>query len=118
MDRAEFERIVQEEFDALPELFKHNLENVRIVVEDMPGERWKTGRGMLLGLYEGVPLNRRGIDYGMFPVVPDSITLFRKNIESIAASEANVREQIRTTLVHEIGHYYGMSEADIRRAGY
>jgi predicted Zn-dependent protease with MMP-like domain len=118
MENALFEQIVEEEFEAVPDLFKRNLENVRIVVMHDPEPHRARGRGMLLGLYEGVPLNKRGSDYGVYPVVPDTITLFQQNIESIAGSEAEVRRQIRATLIHEIGHYYGMSEADIRRAGY
>jgi len=55
MDRAQFEKILQEEFDALPELFQHNLENIRIVVEDQPQKKWAGGRGLLLGLYEAFP---------------------------------------------------------------
>jgi predicted Zn-dependent protease with MMP-like domain len=73
---------------------------------------------MLLGLYEGVPLPRRGIDYGVVPVMPDTITLFQNNIESIARSESDVRRQIRETLIHEIAHHFGMDEDEIREAGY
>jgi predicted Zn-dependent protease with MMP-like domain len=73
---------------------------------------------MLLGLYEGIPLTRRGVDYGMYPVVPDRITLFKQNIEIIARDEQELRAKIREVLIHEIGHYYGMSETEIRRAGY
>jgi predicted Zn-dependent protease with MMP-like domain len=118
MDRQQFERIVEEEFERLPTLFRERLENVRIVVEDQPTSRHAHHRATLLGLYEGIPLNRRGSDYGVYPVIPDTITLFQDNIESVSADDAEARRQIRTTLIHEIGHYYGMSEADIRRAGY
>ena len=118
MDREQFDQVVEEEFESVPDLFRKNLENVRIVVEDEPHQQLNRGRGLLLGLYQGIPLNKRGSAYGAYPVVPDTITLFRKNIESIAANEEDVRRQIRVTLIHEIGHYYGMSEADIRHAGY
>ena len=118
MDHDQFERIVEEEFERVPDLFRNNLENVRIVVEDEPPRQLHRGRGLLLGLYQGIPLSKRGNDYGVYPVVPDTITLFRKNIESIAADDEDIRHQIRVTLIHEIGHYYGMSEADIRQAGY
>ncbi len=118
MDQERFEQIVEEEFERVPDLFRQKLENVRIVVEEEPGSQRLRSRGLLLGLYEGVPLSKRGSDYGVYPVIPDTITLFRKNIESIAANEEEVRYQIRMTLIHEIGHYYGMSEAEIRRAGY
>lgn len=118
MDRTRFEGIVEEEFERLPDLFRQRLENVRIVVEDQRGSRHARRTGMLLGLYEGIPLNRRGNDYGVYPVIPDTITLFQDTIESISADDAEVRRQIRMTLIHEIGHYYGMSESDIRQAGY
>jgi len=123
MTRERFEAIAEEEFAVLPEPFRKRIENVRIVIEDVdsPAERRRAGvdrSSMLLGLYEGVPLPRRGIDYGIVPVMPDTVTLFQKNIESIARSEAEVRTQIRETLIHEIAHYFGMDEDDIREAGY
>lgn len=118
MERAEFEAIVEEEFGNLPDLFRHHLENVRIVVDDQRGSRHARTRGMLLGLYEGIPLNKRGSDYGVYPVIPDTITLFQDTIESVSGNDDEIRRQIRITLVHEIGHYYGMSESEIRRAGY
>jgi predicted Zn-dependent protease with MMP-like domain len=73
---------------------------------------------MLLGLYEGVPLSRRGTSYGAYPVVPDRITLFQRNIEATAGSEEELRERIREVMVHEIAHHFGMSEKEIRDAGY
>ena len=123
MTRERFETIAEEEFAVLPEPFRQRIENVRIVIEDVdtPAQRGRAGLGrssMLLGLYEGVPLPRRGIDYGVVPVMPDTITLFQKNIESIARSEAEVRKQVRETLIHEIAHYFGMDEDDIKAAGY
>lgn len=123
MTRERFEAIADEEFADLPEPFRQRMENVRIVIEDVdsPAQRRQAGLGrssMLLGLYEGVPLPRRGIDYGVVPVMPDTITLFQKNIESIARSESDVRRQIRETLIHEIAHHFGMDEDEIREAGY
>jgi len=123
MTRERFEAIAEEEFANLPEPFRQRMENVRIVIDDVesPAQRRQAGLGrssMLLGLYEGVPLPRRGIDYGVVPVMPDTITLFQKNIESIARSESDVRRQIRETLIHEIAHHFGMDEDEIREAGY
>ncbi len=114
---------MQEVFDTLPEKFRSAFENVRIVVEDVPLEatqrRFATrGGSMLLGLYEGIPLSKRGSDYGVYPVIPDTITLFQRNIESVSRSEAEVRKRIREVLIHEIGHYFGMTDAEIRKAGY
>lgn len=123
MDTAEFERVAQETFDNLPERFLTAIDNVRIVVaEGPPLERqiprgYRSG-GILLGLYEGISLRRRGGWYGMSPIVPDTITLFKSGIEAIARSENDVRRIIRDTLIHEIGHYFGLSEREIRNAGY
>src|SRR5512136_3173254 len=114
MDRGAFEQIVEEEFEALPDLFRHHLENVRIVVEDQPEHQRVREKSILLGLYQGIPLSKRGNDYGMYPVIPDTITLYHANIERVAGGVEEIRRQIRQTLIHEIGHYYGMSEADIR----
>ncbi len=123
MDREEFERVAQGVFDALPERFRGAIDNVRIIVVDGEPEvpafrRGYRPRGLLLGLYEGIPLTRRGTGYGMYPVMPDTITLFRRNIESISRTEEEIRAVIRDTLIHEIGHYFGMSEQEIRDAGY
>lgn len=123
MDKAEFERVAQETFDNLPERFRASIENVRIiVVEGLPRHEqiprgYRPG-GILLGLYEGVSLPRRGTWYGMYPVVPDTITLFKSGIEAVASTDEEVRGVIRDTLIHEIGHYFGLSEREIRDAGF
>lgn len=122
MTKEEFERIVQEEVDALPGQYSE-LDNVRVIVEDEPSARTKGKMGMnntsmLLGLYEGIPRPHRGTAYGMYPVVPDTITLFRHNIIKVGKTPSGIREQIKDTLIHEIGHYFGLSELEIRNAGY
>jgi len=117
MDRESFERMVQEEYDMLPEMFRSTMENIRIIVEELPPAGRRV-RGMLLGEYSGIPLSKRGVDYGVYPVVPDTITLYKQNLETLAEAEPDLRRHIRETLIHEIGHYFGMSEAEIRRAGY
>lgn len=123
MDRDEFEKVVQEVFDSLPAQFHATIDNVHIVVEELPASRSNSRKGIrsggiLLGLYEGIPLTKRGVDYGMYPVVPDRITLFRQNLQAVSRDDHDLRAKIRETLIHEIGHYYGMSETEIRRAGY
>jgi len=122
MTKEEFDQIVQEEVDALPSPYCE-LDNVRVIVEDEPSARTlekmrMNNRSMLLGLYEGVPRPHRGTAYGMYPVVPDTITLFMHNIVKLGGTPNGIREQIKDTLIHEIGHYYGLSEAEIRNAGY
>ena len=123
MELEEFERIAEEAYEALPDAFRRRIENVRIVVEDLPGdEQLKkvglTSRYSLLGLYQGVPLSRRQSGYGAYPVTPDTITLFKRNIESATRRDSEVRERIREVLIHEIAHYFGMTEEEIRHAGY
>ncbi len=123
LSRDEFESLVQEIFDSLPERFQENMENVRIVVEDEPGQeiiaRMRVrAPNILLGLYEGIPLNKRGGWYGMSPAVPDKISLYKKNIERDASGPLDVYERIRRVLIHEIAHYYGLNEEEVRAAGF
>ena len=123
MDREAFAALVEKAVANLPEDFRAEMDNVDVTVSDLPTPRQlrlaKLGRGStLLGLYEGVPLSKRGVDYGMFPVLPDRITLFKMNIEAISNDGVTLSSNIRDTLIHELGHYYGMSEKQIREAGY
>ncbi len=123
MDRETFEAIAEEAFGLLPEKFRKAIDNVAIVVEDYPTD--ETIRKMhlrskyqLLGLYQGVPLTMRGTWYGMTPTPPDRVTLYQRNIEAVSHSEESIKENIREVLIHEIGHYFGMSEEEIRKAGF
>lgn len=114
MDRAQFEDIAEEAYNHLPALFKKKIENVEVVVEDAPAPSGK--KSMLLGLYHGVPLTKRGTWYGMSPVLPDRISLYQNNIESVCASDEEIRAKVYEVLCHEIGHYFGMDETQIRKA--
>lgn len=121
--REEFERFAQDVFDSLPEQFQQNIENVQIIIEDDPSHETLRKMGIhspsvLMGLYEGVPLNKRGTGYGMYPVGPDKISLYKNNIEHGARSEEELRQRVRQVLIHEIAHYYGMNEEEVRAAGY
>lgn len=120
MTREYFEEIAQRAFDSLPEAFRGRVENVQIVVEDYPSsdalDRTRAGKYSLLGLYQGVPLPHRGTSYGMYPVGPDKITLYQKNIEHVCQTDAEVEHRIVEVLFHEIGHYFGMNEEQIREA--
>jgi len=113
MDKAEFEKLVEEGVDLVPEEFLKKLENVAIVIEDEPSEfqkkSAKIGSGtLLLGLYEGVPQIKRGPHYGM--TLPDKITIFQKPIEASAASPEAIRELVKNTIWHEIAHHFGSNE--------
>lgn len=119
MEKEPFRHLVEDAVKTLPSKFQEKMENVVILVEDEPGEeirmKLRLQKGSLLfGLYQGVPKTRRGSGYTF--VVPDTITLFQKSIETVATTFDEVREQIRQTLLHEVGHHFGMTEDDIRRA--
>ena len=122
MEREKFEEIVERAFQALPKQFRKSIENVEIVVEEKPssdralGEDGVWRNKMLLGLYHGVPLTKRGFWYGTSPVLPDRISLYQKNIEIVCRTEKEVEEKIYEVLFHEIGHYFGMDEDEIRTA--
>jgi predicted Zn-dependent protease with MMP-like domain len=109
--------------DSLPREFMEKMENVYIIIEDRPTREAAArvglrGDSMLLGLYEGVPMSKRGTSYGSAAILPDRITLFQKNIEAVVRSELEIPEKIREVLIHEIAHHFGMNEKEIRDAGY
>lgn len=120
MTRERFEQIAQDAFDSLPASFRDRVENVQIVVEDYPSDdalgRVKSDRYSLLGLYQGIPLTQRGQWYGMSATLPDKISLYQKNIESVCRSEEEIEHRIVEVLFHELGHYFGMDEAQVRSA--
>ncbi|MCL4509562.1 MAG: metallopeptidase family protein [Bacteroidetes bacterium] len=123
MEREKFEMLVEKAFEELPPEFKSRLENIHVVVENLPDEldlqKARIGNGyMLLGLYSGVPLSRRGADYGVYPVLPDRIKLFKENIERYCRDDKDIEAKIREVLIHEVGHYFGMTDEEIRKAGY
>ncbi len=118
--REQFEEIAQRAYDSLPAFFKHRIENVQIVVEDYPSDdalsRSRASCDNLLGLYQGVPLPHRGTSYGMYAVAPDKITLYQRNIERVCRDEEEIERRIVEVLFHELGHYFGMNEQEVRRA--
>lgn len=123
MDQDVFEKLAERAFDRLPEHFKEAIENVGIVVEDYPSdeivrEMGLPSRNSLLGLYQGIPHPFRNTWYGMSPVVPDRISIYKKNLEMRHRSDEEIERAIYDVLVHEIGHYFGMSEEEIQKAGY
>lgn len=113
----EFERIAKETFDGIPEEFRKRLDNIDIVIADKPDPRFHKKseqrlRG-LLGLYRGVPLRRRGVFYSN--VLSDRIILYKDNIESQCQTKDELKEEIKNVLMHEIGHYFGLSEFELRK---
>lgn len=107
-----FEQLVGEIFDALPDDMVRGVENVAIMIADQPvGERPR-----LFGLYSGHPLTTRGV-YG-FGELPDRITLYKNNMQEHSADLDALRARVRITLVHEIGHYFGLDDAQLRALGW
>jgi predicted Zn-dependent protease with MMP-like domain len=113
-----FEELVADALDSIPPELADALENVAIVVEEWPTPEQLDGRsGTLLGLYEGVPLTERGpLSYA--GVIPDHITVFRGPLCELARDEADLAEQVRVTVLHEIGHYFGMDDDHLHELGW
>ena len=121
LSREAFETLVDEAIDSLPDEVQRWLDNVAIVVADRPSpaQQERTGLGpgsLLFGLYEGVPKTKRGVTYGQ--VVPDKILIFQQPIEMVCRTPAQVRSQVRRTVLHEIGHHLGMGEDELEDSGY
>ena len=117
MDRIQFSQLVDEALIRLPRTFRERLENIAIIVEDFPDEELQSEfEGLLLGLFRGIPKTRQSVSW---PGLPAQIFLYQKNIEAICRNdESKISKQIEKTLKHEIGHYFGLSERDLRRRGY
>ena len=109
--RERFEELVVEALDDLPDWIRERLDNVDVLVQEDP----PPGQPNLLGLYEGVPLTRRGSGY--FGVLPDRITLFRRTIERSARNEEDLRRLVRHTVVHEFAHFFGISDQRLVELG-
>ncbi|MCP2030608.1 putative Zn-dependent protease with MMP-like domain [Okibacterium sp. HSC-33S16] len=112
LDADAFEALVGEIFDELPDNMVDGLDNVAIIIEDLPED----GSLELLGLYSGVALTDRG-QYG-FGELPDVISIYREPLLAMADSEEHLREQIRITLVHEIAHFYGIGDDELHSLGW
>jgi len=110
VDPDDFEEMVSAALDSLPPEFAGLIQNVAVLVEHGPGPRG------LLGLYEGVPLTSRTTNYA--GVLPDRITIYHRSICAICDTEADVVEQVRRTVIHEVGHYFGISDERLRELGW
>lgn len=122
MEDGDFERLVKGAVDTIPEEFVEMMENVEIFVQDWPNthqveslRRKGHSHGLLLGLYEGVPKTKRG-RYGIGATLPDRITIFKIPLLKISRSYDELIENVQETVIHEIGHHFGMSEAEIADA--
>ncbi|HQY93027.1 MAG: metallopeptidase family protein [Caldilinea sp.] len=121
ISRRRFEEIVVEAMDEIPETLWNVIDNLVVTVEEWPTRRQMESVGLgaghiLLGLYEGVPLTKRTSYYGL--ASPDKITIFRGPILQICPPDEDaVRTQIRKTVLHEIAHHFGISDARLVELG-
>ena len=119
MSDEEFEELVNAGVEAIPKKFLDLLNNVAIVIEAEPNTEQTKKFGLnhnytLLGLYEGVPQNRRGVNYTA--VLPDKITIFRGPIIRSSTNPDRIKEMVKNTVWHEIAHHFGMDEGEVRNA--
>jgi predicted Zn-dependent protease with MMP-like domain len=116
MTRDRFRQLVSEALDTIPSRFRRHLQNIAIAVEDEPSpallaEMEIEPPDTLFGLYQGTPLPDRRWDYGN--VLPDRIVIFQGPIEEVSETADDVVTEIGETLIHEVGHYFGLSEEEI-----
>jgi predicted Zn-dependent protease with MMP-like domain len=121
VSRAKFQRLVEEALFELPEPFADALANMALRIEDMPTSQQLKDAGLdedelLLGLYVGVPLTERGTWDG--PRLPDVVYVFQQDIEEVCDSAEQLKSEVRITVLHELGHYFGMDEEQLDQLGY
>ena len=117
LTRKEFEEAVVSALKRLPRFFKKKMKNVDVIVEDKASRELLSEMGLrspfeLLGLYQGIPINRRGFYYGN--VLPDKITLFQMPIESMCKTKEEIEEKVKEVVIHEVGHYFGLDDKRLR----
>ncbi len=113
----ELEEAVVAALKTLPKSIKEKMENVDVVIEPKASQELLNEMGLrspfeLLGLYRGIPYDRRGFYYGN--VLPDKITLFQIPIESICQTKEEMNEKVREVIIHEVGHYFGLDDKRLR----
>ena len=112
LNAEEFEKLVIDELDALPDDMVEGLENLAFITEDRPED----GSLDLLGLYDGVAITERDI-YG-FGEMPDRIIMYREPLLDVSADLDELKDQIHITLVHEIAHFYGINDEELHKLGW
>jgi predicted Zn-dependent protease with MMP-like domain len=123
VSKAEFARLVEKALAELPQQFAEFLEEVPVQIMDRPSPRLLRSLGLeesdlLLGLYQGADLTDRVEAEGRGTPLPNHILIFQKDIQQVSESEAELVREVRTTVLHEIGHHFGMSEQDLDGLGY
>ncbi len=116
MHRRAFEQVVEEVLASLPAWALQRIDNLRVVVEELPSpEQDPDGEG-LLGLYDGIALPDRGLDY--VNVMPDTVYIFRQPHLELELPEEELREEIRRTVLHELAHYFGIDDEHLDQIGW
>jgi predicted Zn-dependent protease with MMP-like domain len=106
-----FDELVEEALASLPKNLSSQIDNVAIIVDDRPP-------GGLFGLYEGIPLTKRGGNTSYNGVMPDRITLYQETILRYCSNEDEVKAQIRKTVLHEVAHHFGISDPRLKELGW
>jgi predicted Zn-dependent protease with MMP-like domain len=119
-DRKRFEAWVREALDSVPPDLAARVTNVEVVIEDWPAAEDLDAMGLaegetLFGLYQGVPLPERGVTTGG---LPDRIVIYRGPLTECYTSPEEIREEVRRTVLHELGHYFGFDEATLEALGW
>jgi predicted Zn-dependent protease with MMP-like domain len=120
LSATEFENLVVEALDSLPEDLLELLDNVDVTIERFPSteqlRRVGIRGGTLLGLYEGIPLTERNGGYNI--VLPDKITIFQRSIEQMCSTYPEIVDQVRTTVIHEVAHHFGIDDERLDELGW
>lgn len=119
-DPEEFEQLVVQALEALPEFFQEKLQNIEVVVADWPTVAELQAVGLkpgqlLLGLYQGIPLTKRTRSYNL--VLPDKVTIFQGPIEQVCHTREQVIQRVQHTVKHELAHHFGISDDRLRELG-
>ncbi len=120
MTREDFEKLIADGYEQLPQWVREKIKNAAILVEDEPSQEDREAEGLgddetLLGLYKGIPLSARGGEYGVGMTMPDTITLYQVPIEEAAEEDGlPVAQVIAETIWHEFAHHFGMDEHEVR----
>jgi predicted Zn-dependent protease with MMP-like domain len=118
MHLEDFEKLVEEALSRLPRQFRKRLDNLAILVEENPSSEVMKRLGAhpfstVLGLYHGVPLQHKGPYYGNMP--PDVIVIYKTPIESQCTTEDQIREKVYEVVLHEVGHYFGLTDEELKK---
>ncbi|MDB5295299.1 MAG: hypothetical protein JWO31_1282 [Phycisphaerales bacterium] len=119
--RADFSRLVEQALAELPEPFAGYIEEVPVEIRDRPTSKQLRSVGLsedelLLGLYQGIPLTELSVEHS--GRVPGVILIFQEDVELACDSEAELVREVRVTVLHELGHHFGLDEEDLERLGY